>query len=110
MIMAEACLPSPKVQMCRAGTARRYLCLQIMKRPVAQAFSLGARTGKLPVPPKTFSSRAGQAPASLIIFLKALPPGAIYGYFDRLKLKQGNPFICLLYTSPSPRDGLLSRM
>ena len=22
----------------------------------------------------------------------------------------GNPYVCLLYTSPSPRDGLLSRM
>ena len=29
------------------------------------------------------------------------------GYFD----PEGGPFIsCLLYTSPSPRDGLLSRM
>ena len=26
-------------------------------------------------------------PISPIIFLKALPPGAIYGYFDRLKPK-----------------------
>jgi hypothetical protein len=58
-----------------------------MKRPVAQASSLCHRTGKMPVPPKTFPNRAGQAPGSLIIFLKALPPGAIYGYFDRLKPK-----------------------
>jgi hypothetical protein len=33
----------------------------------------------------TFPARAGQAPIFPIIFLKALPPGAIYGYFDRLK-------------------------
>ena len=26
------------------------------------------------------------------------------------KLREGNPIGCLLYTSPSPRDGLLSRM
>ena len=25
-------------------------------------------------------------------------------------IKSGNPYTCLLYTSPSPRDGLLSRM
>ena len=25
-------------------------------------------------------------------------------------LSKGHPYICLLYTSPSPRDGLLSRM
>ena len=24
--------------------------------------------------------------------------------------KSGEPYVCLLYTSPSPRDGLLSRM
>ena len=27
-----------------------------------------------------------------------------------LYLQEGNTYICLLYTSPSPRDGLLSRM
>ena len=33
--------------------------------------------------------------------------GAFFGGFDRLFLKG---MTCLLYTSPSPRDGLLSRM
>jgi hypothetical protein len=40
------------------------------------------RTGKMPVPPKTFQGRAVKAPISPIIFRKALPPGANYGYFD----------------------------
>ena len=26
------------------------------------------------------------------------------------EVKQAQPIVCLLYTSPSPRDGLLSRM
>ena len=34
--------------------------------------------------------------------------------YDRIEANQNNPFahvsLCLLYTSPSPRDGLLSRM
>jgi len=81
---AKPCL-AIKAKRCRAGTARRYFSLKIIKRPVAQAFSLGARTGKMPAPPETFPNRAGQAPDPLIIFLKALPPGAFYGYFDKLK-------------------------
>ena len=32
------------------------------------------------------------------------------GGFSRLGLKTGKTEDCLLYTSPSPRDGLLSRM
>ena len=33
------------------------------------------------------------------------------GYGDKkLNQKQNTPNTCLLYTSPSPRDGLLSRM
>jgi hypothetical protein len=43
-----------------------------MKRPVAQASSLCARTGKMPAPPKTFPNRAGQAPGSPNIFLKTI--------------------------------------
>ena len=57
--------------------------------------------------------------------IPSLEPGEWYGYIhahqygtsDGLNLQQiyeaGAPFenlICLLYTSPSPRDGLLSRM
>ena len=30
--------------------------------------------------------------------------------FQRIDAAITNPWICLLYTSPSPRDGLLSRM
>ena len=39
--------------------------------------------------------------------------GVMYGVIDfyRAAKKHGiKPIICLLYTSPSPRDGLLSRM
>jgi hypothetical protein len=39
---------------------------------------------------KTFHTRASQdrgSPPIPIIFRKPLPPGAIYGYFDRLKPK-----------------------
>ena len=52
---AKLCL-AVKAKMCRAGTARRYPSLKIMQRPVARASSLRARTGKMPVPPKTFPS------------------------------------------------------
>ena len=31
----------------------------------------------------------------------------LYSY---LKTRMGTKYVCLLYTSPSPRDGLLSRM
>ena len=61
-----------KAKMCRAGTARRDLSLKIMNRPVAQASSLCARTGKMPVPPKTFPNRAGQTPDPPNIFLKTI--------------------------------------
>ena len=32
------------------------------------------------------------------------------GVVDQVFVTQGQPVVCLLYTSPSPRDGLLSRM
>ena len=49
-------------------------------------------------------------------FRRALASGKIYvgkEVFDLIKNKKmpkGDPITCLLYTSPSPRDGLLSRM
>jgi hypothetical protein len=52
---AKLCL-AIKAKMCRAGTARRNPSLKIMQTPVAKASSLRARTGKMPVPPKTFPS------------------------------------------------------
>ena len=38
----------------------------------------------------------------------AVEKGLTYAYRDRRNKKRS--FSCLLYTSPSPRDGLLSRM
>ena len=35
---------------------------------------------------------------------------SIRGIFDKKKGKATQSYLCLLYTSPSPRDGLLSRM
>ena len=40
--------------------------------------------------------------AAIIPMIFATPAHAIFGF--------GDIVICLLYTSPSPRDGLLSRM
>ena len=34
----------------------------------------------------------------------------IVSVFEVGQWRDGSPYICLLYTSPSPRDGLLSRM
>ena len=36
--------------------------------------------------------------------------GCYHGHADALLVKAGSGVACLLYTSPSPRDGLLSRM
>ena len=38
------------------------------------------------------------------------PTSAVYLQQMKQKMSRVNPFTCLLYTSPSPRDGLLSRM
>jgi hypothetical protein len=43
-----------------------------MKRLLARAFSLGARTGRMPAQPKTYPTRAGQALGSPNIFLKTI--------------------------------------
>ena len=55
---------------------------------------------------------AGQAGASLIIKLKKNGfKGSITLIGDEKVIPyQRPPLSCLLYTSPSPRDGLLSRM
>ena len=44
----------------------------------------------------------------LYLFWLALRDDGDYLYDQLIQLKQRHP--CLLYTSPSPRDGLLSRM
>jgi hypothetical protein len=66
-----------------------------MKRPVAQPFQVvqdypaPLALGGKPVPSieRIFRTRATQAHDPPIIFLKLLPPGANYGYFDKLKPK-----------------------
>ena len=64
--------------------------------------------------PKIFlhkSTRSKKGLVLVIISLLLINQGMdLYreGYMDELKL--GLPLHCLLYTSPSPRDGLLSRM
>ena len=45
-----------------------------------------------------------RVPVSLISAAQLLRSGA------QIHLERNNSYICLLYTSPSPRDGLLSRM
>ena len=41
---------------------------------------------------------------------KAMREEAIQVLTEQVGINIGNPYACLLYTSPSPRDGLLSRM
>ena len=43
-------------------------------------------------------------------FMDSSGLGSIIGGLRRVRSNQGDLFFCLLYTSPSPRDGLLSRM
>ena len=45
----------------------------------------------------------------LVIDYKPLDPDSPLGKFYRMWVQMGYE-VCLLYTSPSPRDGLLSRM
>ena len=53
-------------------------------------------------------------PTLAVVPSNPVPEGARVGYFttsDKVKLRYATfPKGCLLYTSPSPRDGLLSRM
>ena len=84
---------------CKGETSRRDL-LKI---------GLGA-AGAIAASGRSVRAAEGDIPASC----KIPPPQA---WFDEL-LKPGEPIVrrgdqlrsCLLYTSPSPRDGLLSRM
>ena len=54
------------------------------------------------------------ATSPMLILLAIVSLTATMGqrYYNQPELKQGTiaPETCLLYTSPSPRDGLLSRM
>ena len=54
---------------------------------------------------QTYSGAVFSGSMNLEFNIEHLPAGA---YFVKLELENG--FACLLYTSPSPRDGLLSRM
>ena len=44
-----------------------------------------------------------------VVIVPILPNGEI-ALIKQFRYAAGSEFICLLYTSPSPRDGLLSRM
>src|SRR5664279_4922675 len=69
----------------------------------------GPRTDTNPVlEPLLSTVRAAHPKADLSIIERAY---AVAEKAHRGQLrKSGDPYICLLYTSPSPRDGLLSRM
>ena len=50
---------------------------------------------------------------TVILFDKARGPGGRASFKrikDNIGFDHGTQYFCLLYTSPSPRDGLLSRM
>ena len=57
---------------------------------------------------KEFVFRSGFAEKSFMIFVT--PKGYYYAGSGQGVKKVFRIYICLLYTSPSPRDGLLSRM
>ena len=63
---------------------------------------------------ETFFTRNAMTPDDVKLLLEKLP---VPGYVNRIVLdgettgeQKGPVKTCLLYTSPSPRDGLLSRM
>ena len=51
---------------------------------------------------KKLITEAGAFILATLAFYLTITPGVLGGFVDY--------YICLLYTSPSPRDGLLSRM
>ena len=58
-----------------------------------------------------YTNRDGDTPAfDTVSQVEGLNIASYQGKFDTLKFKTWEKFTCLLYTSPSPRDGLLSRM
>ena len=61
----------------------------------------------------TIENMNGQLLSDALITLKNQNKSAVtnrFGEFDLGKIFPDDTIICLLYTSPSPRDGLLSRM
>ena len=53
------------------------------------------------------------AMVTIVLMLLSVPFFLLLGdlqLFSRLQVFSIKPHVCLLYTSPSPRDGLLSRM
>ena len=56
---------------------------------------------------------AAERPANAVHLLavsKTMPAQAVRDAYAAGQVAFGENYICLLYTSPSPRDGLLSRM
>ena len=52
----------------------------------------------------------GAGPAGYHAAIRCAQLGLSTACIDKMVSKEGKPTFCLLYTSPSPRDGLLSRM
>ena len=64
---------------------------------------VGDRTIRVSNPDRIYFPATGATKRDLVDYYLAVGPGIVNAIRER-------PCICLLYTSPSPRDGLLSRM
>ena len=104
------------LQLCRTASVHRVVCVAESIAVLHRKASV--RTEKLQVIPNGLPKANGLLPHN------ATHPRWLAGYVGRLSNEKGpdlfldaliplcqqHPQLCLLYTSPSPRDGLLSRM
>ena len=75
------------------------LVIEAVTEDLALKRDLFGRLDRICPPPAVLASSSGQ-PASALIDKVTMPERVVAAHF----------WYCLLYTSPSPRDGLLSRM
>src|SRR5680860_1473543 len=88
-------------------------CSQNQKQDPATAAPKSETVSQVKVTPLTIRDIhiSQQVPATVIYIDKSNITAPIAGYLNEVTIQTGSEVkTCLLYTSPSPRDGLLSRM
>ena len=99
----------PAVQSVRAA-ARRTVCLNNMKQIVLACHNYQSSNLKFP-PGATVITGTGEYRSFSVDLLDFIDQGNLADDYKSQALGDlDDPDTCLLYTSPSPRDGLLSRM
>ena len=85
-------------------TAYIILIVAVVLGTAANGFAKGAQGFTVLIPSVLTAITIVGCMYTLSLVMKTIPVGITYASFAGLCI------ICLLYTSPSPRDGLLSRM